>query len=191
MITNGEIICQPYSGQYFERIYDISSPWNSQNWTWIKFTNEDCSEWCGEFRGSPRDVTISMKNNRVLVLTSDYLFYLNTLNSELIDYEPQPQYINVTVTPLGDFLATDSRDIYLIESSIHKIILKSPIQMDTIKFEGWLNNKLKITCDEFLNWDNHVELELDSVTLEITIRKSSHKKEELKGLKKFIKKMIK
>ena len=47
-------------------------------------------------------------------------------------------------------------------------MLESPIKMDSIKFGRWSKNKLSITCDEFLNWDNHVELELVGDTLEIT-----------------------
>lgn len=43
MIIEGQIINRPYSGEYEERIYDNNSPWNSQNWTSIKFTNEDYS----------------------------------------------------------------------------------------------------------------------------------------------------
>jgi hypothetical protein len=39
MISTAEIINLPYSGQYEEKIYDISSPWNSQEWTWVKFIN--------------------------------------------------------------------------------------------------------------------------------------------------------
>lgn len=79
MIIKAEVINQPYSGEYNERIYDISSPWNSQSWAWIKFTNEDLTEWCGNFRGFPRDVAVSKKYNSVLVLTSDYLFKLDCL----------------------------------------------------------------------------------------------------------------
>jgi len=42
--------------------------------------------------------------------------------------------------------------------------------MDTIQFHSWSNNKLLITCDEFLNWNNQVELELDGNTLEINLK---------------------
>ncbi len=52
MISKAELINQSYSGQYKEKIYDIPSPWNSQDWTWVKFENDDFDEWCGEFRGS-------------------------------------------------------------------------------------------------------------------------------------------
>lgn len=40
VITKAEIIYQPSSGQYKERIYDITSSWNSQNWTWVKFEED-------------------------------------------------------------------------------------------------------------------------------------------------------
>jgi hypothetical protein len=51
--------------------------------------------------------------------------------------------------------------------------VESPIKMDMIKFGKWANNKLSIICVEFLNWDNHVELELDSETLKIIMKKSN------------------
>lgn len=103
LITKVEIIDQPYSGQYKERIYDISSPWNSQHWTWVKFENEDFSEWCGEFREHPRAVAFSKKYRNVLVLTSDFLFKIDCLSGELTEYESQPQYQSLTVTPSGGF----------------------------------------------------------------------------------------
>lgn len=44
MIIEGQIVSRPYSGEYDERIYDNNSSWNSQNWTYIKFTNGDYSD---------------------------------------------------------------------------------------------------------------------------------------------------
>jgi len=172
MIIKAEIIDQPYSGQYSERIYDIFSPWNSQGWTWVKFSNEDFDDWCGVFRGGPRYVAVSEKYNHVLVLTSDYLYRINCLSGELTEYQTNSQYQSLTVTPQGEFLVADCYSIDLIESTLEdRKPIESPIQMDMIKFHGWSNNKLLITCDEFLNWDNHVELELDSELMEITVKK--------------------
>lgn len=172
MIIEAQIISQPYAGQYRERIYDVSSPWNSQRWTWIKFLNDDFSEWCGEFRGEPRSIAISAKYNHVLILTSDYLYQLDCLSEEVIEYESQPQFHNLIVTPLGDFIVADYYSINLIKSTLKdKIILESPIKMDTIEFHNWSNNKLLITCDEFLNWSNHMELELDCETFEVVAKK--------------------
>ncbi|MGJ7913836.1 hypothetical protein [Neobacillus sp. LXY-1] len=171
MIAKAEIINQPFSGQYQERIYDIKSSWNSPNWTWVKFEDEDFNEWCGEFRGSPRGIAVSTKYKTVLVLTSDYLFQLDCDSGELTEYESKPQYQCLTVTPSGDFLIADYYGIEKIESSIKDTKpVESPIKMDTIIFHGWSKNKLLITCDEFLNCDKHLELELDGDTLEITVK---------------------
>jgi hypothetical protein len=170
MIIKAEVMTQPYSGEYTEKVYDISSPWNSHHWTWIKFTNDDLTEWCGNFRGFPREVAVSEEYNCVLVLTSDYLFKLDCLSGELTEYESQPQYQSLTVSPSGDFIIADYYDIEVIKSTLDdKIQVDSPIKMDMINFHGWSNNKLSITCDEFLNW-NHVELELDGETFEVTVK---------------------
>ena len=90
MIIEAKIISRPYSGEYTERIYDNESDWNSQNWTFVKFTNDDYSEWCGEFRGFPVDVSISPQNKIILVLTSDYLYQLDINSGNLIEIEHQP-----------------------------------------------------------------------------------------------------
>ena len=54
--------------EYIEKIYDIKSPWNSTDWTWIKFTEED-DIWCGEFRGKYRGVSCSTTLGIIVVLT--------------------------------------------------------------------------------------------------------------------------
>lgn len=169
MIIDVEIMSQPLAGEYEERIYDISSQWNSQKWTWVKFTNDDFSEWCGEFRGEPKGVALSKKYNQILILTSDYLYQLDCLNEEIREYKEQPQYQNLTVTPSGDFIVADYYDIELIKTTIRDTkLLDSPIKMDMIKFCKWNNNKLLIVCEEFLNWGNSVVLELDGDTFKIT-----------------------
>lgn len=171
MITRVEIINQPVSGQYYEKIYDISSPWNSGRWTWIKFESDDFNEWCGEFRGSERGVAFSEKHNLILVLTSDYLYKIDSISGEILEFESQPQSLNLTVSSMGDFILSDYYEIYTIETSLNeKMILESPIAMDNIKFHQWSDNKLVITCDEFLNLNKQVELELDGETLEIKVK---------------------
>jgi len=170
MITGVDIISQPFSGQYIEKIFDISSPWNSSLWTWIKFTNEDLTEWCGEFRGVVKAAVISLKYNLVLILTSDYLYKLSLINGELLGYEDKPQYNSLTVTPQGDYIISDDYSIFIMEpSSTDKKEVPSPIKMDNIKFHNWNHNKLQITCDELLNWEyqGEVVLELDCETMEL------------------------
>jgi hypothetical protein len=170
MIIEAEIISQPNSGEYTERIYDNESPWNSQSWAFIKITNDDCTEWCGQFRGFPRQVAISKKNKSVLVLTSDYLFQLDIETSNLINIEDQPQYQNLTVAPNGDFILADYYNFEKVSTSIkNKEQIESPIQMDIIEFKMWENEKLEFTCDEFLNWDRHLTMVYDCGTNKIEI----------------------
>lgn len=171
MIIEAEIISQPYSGEYTERIYDNESAWNSQSWTFIKFTNADYSEWCGQFRGFPRQVAISTFKNIILVLTSDYLYQLDRETGNLTDFEDQPQYQNLTVAPNGDFILADYYNFEKVITSIkHKTSIESPIQMDIIEFKNWENSKLEFTCDEFLNWDRHLVMTYDSQTNKIEIK---------------------
>ncbi|MBD1422585.1 hypothetical protein [Sphingobacterium chuzhouense] len=157
MIIEVEIINQPYSGEYNERIYDNESLWNSQGWTFVKFTNEDYSEWCGQFRGFPRKAAISTANNIILVLTSDYLYQLDAETGNLTELEDQPPYHSLTISPNGDRIIADYYNIEKITTSIkQKVPIESPIQMDMIEFNEWSVNLLEFTCDEFLSWDRHL-----------------------------------
>jgi len=170
MIIEAEIISQPYSGEYTERIYDNESAWNSQSWTFIKFINDDYSEWCGQFRGFPRQVAISTPKNIVLVLTSDYLYQLDRETGNLADIEDQPQYQNLTVAPNGEFILADYYNFEKVTTTIkEKEQIESPIQMDMIKFKNWEKSKLEFTCDEFLNWDRDLAMTYDSETKKIEI----------------------
>lgn len=171
MIIKAEIISQPYSEKYNEKVYDNENAWNSQSWTFIKFTNNDYSEWCGHFRGFPREVAISTIQDIVLVLTSDYLFQLNRETGNLTDFENQPQYQNLTTAPDGNFILADYYNFEKITISIkQKVPVESPIQMDLIKFKKWDKTKLEFTCDEFLNWDRHLTMTYDSETNKIEIK---------------------
>lgn len=172
MIKKAEIVNQPYSGEFEERIYDNESPWNSVSWTWIKFTDSDYNEWIGQFRGSPREVAVSQIENETLVLTSDYLFRLENESGNLIEFEAQPQYQNLTTSPTGGFILADYYNIDKIEKTLNKkISISSPIEMDMIKFKKWNDRKLEFTCDEFTNWDRHLLMELDCDKWTVEIKK--------------------
>jgi hypothetical protein len=171
MIVKAEIISQPLSGKFDERIYDIPSRWNSQHWTWVKFVNDDFTEWCGEFKGQARGIALSTKSNIVLVLTSDYLYQLDCIGGDIMEYESDPLYQSLTVSPSGDFIIADYYSIEVIESTIsEKKTIEGPLEMDMIKFLRWTNNKLSVRCYEIVNWDNHVELELDGDSFELNIK---------------------
>jgi hypothetical protein len=170
MIIEAEIISQPYSGQFTERIYDIESVWNSQNWTWIKFTNDNFTEWCGQFRGFHRGVAISEKHNLILVLTSDYLYQLDKENAEIIQFEDRPQFQNLSATSVGDFILSDYYNFEKITNNIKETEqIESPIQMDNIEFKKLNGTKLEFTCDEFTNWDRHLTMQYNCETDEISI----------------------
>lgn len=174
MIIEAEIISQPNSGEYTERIYDNDSAWNSQSWTFIKFTNDDYSEWCGQFRGFPKQVAISTIKNVILVLTSDYLYQLDRETGTLTDLEDQTQYQNLTITPNGDFILADYYNFEKVSANIkQKTLIESPIQMDMIEFKKWDNSKLEFTCYEFLNWDRHLTMTYDSETNKIEIKNAT------------------
>lgn len=171
MIIHAEIISQPYSGEFKERIYDIQSFWNSQNWTFVKFMEDDHSEWCGQFRGFPKNVQISNKHELILILTSDYLFQLNAKTAEVSEFEEHPQYQNLTLTPDQNFLIADYMNIEKITNNIkEKKLIKSPFEMDLIEFKEWNENVLEFICDEFVYWDKHYLMTYNNLTdvIEIT-----------------------
>lgn len=170
MIKVVEHINQPISGKYEEKVYGIQSVWNSPNWTWLKFTTDDYSEWCGEFRGKYIGHAISNKYKSILVLTSDYFYQLSMIDGELQHYEDKPEYINLTVTPEGEYIVSDYSGIYLINETIKDVTpIVLPLNLDMIIFKGWKDSKLGIDADEFMNWDNHIKLELDSNLMQIKV----------------------
>lgn len=170
MIHSAEWIEQPVSGMYTERIYDIASPWNSQDWTWIKFTDEN-GEWCGEFRGAYKGISVSGKYGIVVVLTSDYMFSLDIRTADVIEYDSQPSYVDITTSPKGEIFLTDGYSIEIFsedeDGKIERIpITNIPVNPDNLKFEEWDHNILKISCCEFYNWENEIELYLDCDSME-------------------------
>lgn len=153
MITNAEFIYQPYAGQYEERIFDAQSVNNSQEWSWVKFTNDDDEEWCGQFRGFPSQTAVSETYCTILILTSDHLFQLNANDGQLITSIENNEYRNLTVAPSGDFIISDSNRIFRIENNIQQMIpLKSSFSMDLIEFKNWEGESLLFVCEEFCNW---------------------------------------
>lgn len=165
MINYAEIVPQPYSGEYNEKIYDIESVWNSREWTWVKF-EEDCETWCGNFRGAPIAVSLSEQHDKILVLTSDYLYLLERSTGVLLDYISQPEYHCLTVTPNGDFLVAGYYDIEMITDNLKSTTrIETPFQLDMIEFREWNEQILRIECYEFLDWENQKELFLDCDTM--------------------------
>ena len=167
-----DIINQPYSGEYEERIYDVESPWNSQSWTWIKFTDKNGFEKVGQFRGMPKEVKVSEPRNEIIVLTSDYIFRLDTTELDIIETESQTQYQDIEVSPNGDFIFHTFYEIEKMEKSLKEMReIESPFKMDDIRFKKWDGNKLEFTCEEFTNWSRNEIMELDTTKWKIEIKK--------------------
>lgn len=173
MIVEAKIISQPDSGEYQEKIYDVPNPWNSQGWTWVKFVADDSNEWCGNFRGSPKGVAMSEKQNAILVLTSDHLYKLERSNGNLLAYEAQTDYQTITASPSGVFIAADFYQVEIIDPDLKSMKpIASPVELDTITFKGWQGNKLVIEAEELMNDGRQLELELDGDTYKMTIKSS-------------------
>lgn len=169
MICKVTHIEQPYSGEYEEKIYDIESPWNSSDWSWVKF-EENLFAWCGEFRGKYRGAVFSEKIGIVVVLTSDYMYILDIDTKELIDYERQPSYVDITCTPMKDILLSDGYGLSIFKgkniANIEPIVL--PVNADFLKFIKYDGKILIMNCEEFCNWSNRIILLLDCESLTVT-----------------------
>ena len=166
-----EIINQPYSGEFKERIYDIESPWNSQSWTWIKFTDENLNQTVGQFRGTPKEVKYSKSLNEIIVLTSDYVFRLNASDLNIIETESQPEYQDVEVSPNGIFFFHNYYEIEKMNNSLSDMIeIESPFKMDDIRFKKWNGKNLEFECEEFTNWSRNEIMELDTTDWKIKIK---------------------
>ena len=166
-----EIIDQPASGEYQEKIYNLASPWNSQSWTWVKFTDDYENESVGQFRGITKDVKVSQKLNEIIVLTSDYIYRLNATNLSIIEAVEQPQYQNVEVSPNGIFIFHDYYEIEKMGKSLSEMtIIDSPFKMDQIRFKKWNGYDLEFECDEFCNWERSEGMVLDTTKWVIKIK---------------------
>lgn len=171
MINQAQIINQPYSGEYDEKIYYLRSKCNSRDWTWVKFTNEDYTEWCGQFQGAPINVAMSKKHNTIVVLTSDYLYMVSREDGRLLEHESHCLYRNLTLTPKGDYLISDYSSIELFKTSLlDKKVIEGIYEMDMIEFHDWNENKLLIKC-EHLYINREYELLFDCETSNIIINK--------------------
>jgi len=170
--VRAEIINQPYSGEFKERIYDYESQWNSQSWTWIKFTDDLGNESVGQFRGIQKAVKASSIANEIIILTSDCVFRLDSIELNVIEAESQPEYQDIEVSPNGDFIFHTFYEIGKMGKSLKEMReIESPFKMDDIRFEKWNGNKLEFTCEEFANWSRNEIMELDTIDWKIEIKK--------------------
>lgn len=170
MIIGVEIINQPYSGEYNEVIYDIeNSNWKSSNWGWIKFINEDYTEWCGEFRGVILGAKLSKRFNTILILTSDCLFMLDRMSGKIIDIDEQSVYNQITISPSDEYILGSPYEIVIIKESIrYPINVELPQGCCSINFVKWQGYQLVIEFEDFIETGDFLIAILDTKTYEIT-----------------------
>jgi len=173
MITHAQITNQPISGKYPEQIFE--APVFDEDWTWIKFEDENYNEFYGQFPGAPNNVAVSTKYAICYVLTSNYLYEINCKNpSDYIanDFWDLGHTLkNLTVTPKGDPIFSDDYQVFTSEGSFtqQKEII-SPIDLDMIQFKHWDNQLLHIHAEEFIVGTT-VSLILDASTMTIRYKK--------------------
>ena len=80
---------------------------------------DENGEWCGEFRVMYRGVSVSKNFGVIIVLTSDYIYELDINTAELIGYDSQLDFIDITTSPKGDIFLTDGYDIkFLVKNEM-------------------------------------------------------------------------
>lgn len=168
MLLSIEHISQPYSGEYEEKIFDIENNWNSSDWTWIRF-EEDTIIWCGEFRGKYIGATFSEPKGIIVVVTTDYIYMIDSMSKEIIDSKRNFECTDITCTPLGDVLLSSGYGLEILKgrtiSSSEAVVL--PVNADSLRFVKYRGNILEMSCYEFCNWSNSITLFLDCETLSV------------------------
>ena len=164
MIIGAEIITQPYSGEYREFLYDIPHiTWKSGYWGWVKFINQDYSEWCGEFRGVILGVEMSERFNSVLILTTDYLYMTDKQSGEVIDVHEDHEYTQITTSPSEEYVLASSDEIVVIKDSIKSSTnIELPFGICSIKFLRWHDYQLIMTVEDYLQTGSFLKASLDS-----------------------------
>ncbi|CAH0998018.1 hypothetical protein EMA8858_04153 [Emticicia aquatica] len=147
-------IYQPYSGLYEEKQFDIETEWKEQVWTWIKFSLDDFSEWCGCFRGEFQGCGLNSSSKQAIILTSLAFYKIDCENKSLLKTEENIQFNQLTITPDSNYFVVGYfNKIELMDWDFNFQSIDSPIEMDMITFKNWEENNLNFTCYELLNWD--------------------------------------
>lgn len=169
MIISIEIINQPYSGEYKEIIFDgpKGSP-RSEYWSWVKFIDEKYLSWCGVFRGNIVGVETSTVFNNILVVTDSFLYMIDKKTGKLLEIRENTDYIQITLSPFGEYILATSSDIVAITHSIDRLIYiefsKTLFFMKFLKWEGYM---LHIECEDCINSHEVKTLLLNSKTYQL------------------------
>lgn len=82
------------------------------------------------------------------------MFVLDIHTAELIKYDSQANYIDITTSPNGSIFLTDGYGVEIVvknsNDKIETSVIESiPVNPDNLKFEEWHNHILKMSCCEF------------------------------------------
>lgn len=131
------------------RFYGDENMLESRCFTLIKFIENNARHWNAIFYGKYGKIAVSKPHDIILILTTHYLFQLDKKTGDIMEWEENLQYANLTLTPKGDFLIAGLFDNYIekITSNIKsKEIIKSPIRYENINFQDWDKENLNIKC---------------------------------------------
>lgn len=166
MIKKAEIIDKPLSGTYEEKIYGNLS----DNWIWIKFTDENYYEWCGQFNGDFVKVDISEHLKITYVATIFGIYLINSENYELIKYIELMGINDTSLSPNGSYLVADGYDIYVLNNQeLENQNLNNDFLLDDINFVEWKDQKLIIECLEMFSENSKIVAEYDENSKKVKI----------------------
>ena len=149
-----EFIYQPISGQYEEKIFDLNTERKSHNWSWIKFTKKDGTEWIGVFRGEKEKIAIAEKINQTGILTSDGLYILDIEKKETLFFNCKTEFGELAESPTKDkFIVTEFGKIGIIDKNFKIEYLNLEFGIDNVVFGKYEKKRLKINFEKLPNYE--------------------------------------
>jgi len=140
-----DFIYQPVSGQYDEKIFDLTNTWKSSGWCWVKFTNDNGDEWVGVFRGTPIKVAVADAIMQVAVLTDDALYIIDSNERDLLFVEEQTDYRDLASSPSSNqFILASYYYIGTFDRYFNFEVIETDLNIQLIKFKDYIKNNLKL-----------------------------------------------
>ena len=157
----------PNSGEYEEIVFDLPGEWKEEAWNFVKFTQSDGTEWCGEFREKQdsnflladlpdKGIACVVSGGHGYIIDIDKKEKIRDINTEII--------IDLFADILTNtFYISSWWALIIIDNEWNEIGIPIPIQCDGIFFKGNNDRKLKLEIEEIgagmtKNFDYYVDL---------------------------------
>lgn len=152
-MTNAEKLTDlPNSGEYEEIIFDLPDKWKQESWNFVKFTNTDGTNWCGEFREKE-------DSNFLLADLPDIgiACVVSGGHGYIIDVDKKEKIKDINFERIIDMIADiQSNSFYIsswgaminIDSDLNEISIPIPINSDGIFFKGKEGHKITLEIEE-------------------------------------------